>query len=105
MIIANGSKRLQVFFILSDELLFYDEHNPPHLSPLPPGERDRVRGTFVASSRDISVCLEALNIMELLYVSPIILITFCAARNLHMHEFQHARGASSTYFALTGLMQ
>ncbi len=35
-----------------------------------------MRGTFGANSRDISVTLEALKIVELLYVSLIILLTF-----------------------------
>ncbi len=74
----------------SNELAFHDEGNPyaqgafstsprlrrVNLAPLPSGERDGVRGTLEANCCDVSVTLEALNILELLYVSTIILLTF-----------------------------
>ena len=64
------------FGSFSNELAFHDEGNPPHLAPLPSGERDGVRGTLEANCCDVSVTLEALNILELLYVSIVILLTF-----------------------------
>ncbi len=47
-----------------------------NLAPLPLGERDGVRGALGADCRDVSVILEAVNILKSLNVSAIILITF-----------------------------
>ncbi len=53
----------------------HEAHFQPHLAPLPSGERGRVRGTSEANCGNVCIALEAMNILELLNVSAIIVVT------------------------------